>query len=590
MKRKGSLVLAFLSLASFLSSCDEVEVDKRIAVTIVDNPAIKIEEKHYLVNKGDNLEINFEIVEGFTFSSCSYSNYDVLQSEPFFMKISLKDIQKPMRLEIVTTSNEYGIVYNLNGGSFKESAKKEEAYFVFYDLEHHKRANTDLGLGIEREGYLLTGWNTQKDLQGEHISLGSRVTIVKGEILPLYAEWVKEDAESLYSYQIYDDGVKITGYLGSNDSLVIPSKINGKEVTSINGQFLTGKKIKNLILPPTIESFASNSIVNCEIENMTIYDSLRYSYSDSLNNTPLHRLYINARIAPRFQKDDDIARFADDMDSLIIYKDRKKMLLYAGCSFPYGVFSNVIEENLPSYKVLNMGVIGGSTSSFAYEAMARYLKEDDLFIHAPEVSSAYQFMARNDAESRMFVQTEGNYDIISYSDISNLTGVFGAFGVYQNMRAKLEEGSYSDYLASYNDYGDITYSRPFTNIDKKYQPENTYYTYDLSLTTENVIKELVSYYNIIKNKGATVYFSFSPVNENGLPQEDVLMDIGSKFEENIRKNLTKYNYKVISTHKDYLYKGRYFYDTDYHLNESGASLRTNKLIKDIKAALNGGNI
>lgn len=584
MKRKGSIMLALLSVASFLASCEGSEMDKRIAITIIDNPAINIEEKHYLVNKGDNLEISFEIKEGFTFSSCSYSNYDVVESQPFFTKIRLKDIKSPTRLKIVTTSDEYGIVYNLNGGHFIDSNKKDDVYFVFYDLEHHKRANTDLGLTIERDGYVLTGWNTLKDYSGEHISLGSRVTITKGEVLPLYAEWVKEDDPSLYSYSIYDDGVRMTGYLGSSDTLIIPSKINGKRVTTLAANFLTNKKIKSLILPSTLETFSSNSIVNCEIENMTIYDSLLYSYSDSLNNTPLHRLHINAQIAPRYQKNNDISRFSDDMDSLILYKDRKKMLLYGGCSFPYGVYSDVIEENSPSYKVLDMGVIGGSTSAFAYEAMAKFIGDDDVFIHAPEMSF-YQFMGNKAAEARMFVQTEGNYDILSYSDISDITGIFGAFGTYQNARYKLEGGSYSDYLKSYNEYGDITYSRPFTNIDKKYTATG-YYTYDLSLTDESVIKKLVEKYDLIKEKGATVYFSFSPINETGLPEEDILMDLGSKFEESLRKNLSKFNYKVISSHKDYLYKGRYFYDEDYHLNEEGASLRTNKLIKDIKAALN----
>ena len=40
---------------------------------------------------------------------------------------------------------------------------------------------------------------------------------------------------------------------------------------------------------------------------------------------------------------------------------------------------------------------------------------------------------------------------------------------------------------------------------------------------------------------------------------------------------------IISKVDDYLYKGRYFYDTDYHLNDLGVILRTEQLISDLKS-------
>ena len=48
--------------------------------------------------------------------------------------------------------------------------------------------------------------------------------------------------------------------------------------------------------------------------------------------------------------------------------------------------------------------------------------------------------------------------------------------------------------------------------------------------------------------------------------------------------LSVYGYEFISEVEDYMFLGRYFYDSDYHLNDLGASLRTERLISDLQAA------
>ena len=43
--------------------------------------------------------------------------------------------------------------------------------------------------------------------------------------------------------------------------------------------------------------------------------------------------------------------------------------------------------------------------------------------------------------------------------------------------------------------------------------------------------------------------------------------------------------RVISSVTDYLFPGRYFFYTDYHLSTEGAALRTQSLVRDIAAAM-----
>ena len=53
------------------------------------------------------------------------------------------------------------------------------------------------------------------------------------------------------------------------------------------------------------------------------------------------------------------------------------------------------------------------------------------------------------------------------------------------------------------------------------------------------------------------------------------------------RNGLKAEHRVISEVEDYMMAGQYFFDTDYHLTDEGAVIRTEMLIGDIKAALAG---
>jgi len=48
--------------------------------------------------------------------------------------------------------------------------------------------------------------------------------------------------------------------------------------------------------------------------------------------------------------------------------------------------------------------------------------------------------------------------------------------------------------------------------------------------------------------------------------------------------LSAYGYEAISEVEDYMFPGRYFFDSDYHLNDLGAALRTERLLADLRAA------
>ena len=135
----------------------------------------------------------------------------------------------------------------------------------------------------------------------------------------------------------------------------------------------------------------------------------------------------------------------------------------------------------------------------------------------------------------------------------------------------------------FNTYGDYLDDRNYyetneLNRDKSYT-EN--WKYDLGVLNKDNISLLGRKYNDISNKGVKVYFTHSPMNENS-EEEEVIYDKANEFEQTLRQVLDGYNVTIISKIDDYIFKGRYFFDTDYHLNFYGAELRTEKLINDLK--------
>lgn len=111
------------------------------------------------------------------------------------------------------------------------------------------------------------------------------------------------------------------------------------------------------------------------------------------------------------------------------------------------------------------------------------------------------------------------------------------------------------------------------------------YQFDLSFVNNASIAALCDKYDAIRERGAEVYFSFAPFNRNGLEIEDLETLDWLTFEMIYKEALFARGYKVISRVEDYMLLGRFFFDTDYHLNDEGAKLRTELLIKDLNKVL-----
>lgn len=605
---KKTILIFFVLLVTvfctvFVGCASDKNSSKKVKVSIVDSIFFTSENQVSEVERGGDFTAVLKIRSGYKFTSCDYDEYYTGINTDGSLTLTLKNIVRPVRITVKCEKAETesapqfsfscSVDYDFNGGRL--SNYNNSIYSVDYTLTQHLRPNTWNGAGLKKAGYTLYGWNTEKDGCGEHTGLGSRVTVPYGEKKVLYAEWLKQLDERNFVYtEISKGACAITGYRGSGDiqPFVIPSEINGMKVEEIASSFTINMPCgalasETLVLPNTVKIVRGNSFINSSFSELCFSDNIGQIEETAFPyNFKTYR--INAYRAPCFQDKNNSTLFSDSMDRLILNAHKRKLIFFSGCSFAYGVNSRTIDEEFgDKYTVFNMGINGDINGAFQMEILINFITDGDVFIHSPEQMSPSQLMFSFFTNSTMFVMTEGNYDLLTLADFSENGGVMRAFFDYLEIKNDTEECSYSDGSnKDFNEYGDYIYERPYdeqTESERDVTYSDNVYCYAPEYLTESSVARLAAYYNQIEDKGGKVFLSYAPVNISARADGEIRQK-GLEFALKFESMLGEYGYYAISDVEDYMFSGRYFFDSDYHLNEIGAALRTEQLIKDLREA------
>lgn len=535
----------------------------------------------YTLNRNQNLSVTLKFDSGYSLDTINYDNYTSILNSDNTITLTLNNLRYSTRITPNVKTVGVMIQYYLNGGSFL-NGRNEDSFTIADSLSRHLRPNTSIGTDrIYRDGYTQVGWNTSPDGNGEHISLGSRFTI-ENYHTKLFASWAKWNPESQFEYRLLEDNhIALTKFLGpaQGKELIIPQKIHQYQVSEISQDCFSFLDYKKVVLPYELKKIEDAGFDHCKVGTLVFFDNLIDIHDTSFKESFPEHIEIQAVLSPRFTTGNDNAQFAENMDRLILHQDEKKMVLFAGCSLSYGLNSPMMATSFPDYTICNMGVIGGTDASFQLACIAPYIKENDIFIHAPEEMSTFQMLKDLTMDGRCFIMVEGNYQLLSSVTLTKEEKVFDAYAEYCALRLKSQSRAYSDFNSNYNKYGDIVIDRPDS-------AEDAYFDYDKTFTPDNInetsIQRLNSFYDALTEKGAKVLFSYAPLNVNLMRNIPKSWMKANEFDCRIKEYI---HTTVISKYTNYLYSGRYFYDTDYHLTTNGAIQRTNHLIFDIQQYL-----
>ena len=263
----------------------------------------------------------------------------------------------------------------------------------------------------------------------------------------------------------------------------------------------------------------------------------------------------------------------------------EKIVVVGGSSVAFGLDSALLER-YTGMPVVNFGLYADLGTKMMLDLSLSGISEGDVVILAPELDRQTLSLYFNNDSALMAL--DDDFTMARYLKTDDLLScVGGAWRFAQQKRERHLAGSDialdSVYRSEYfNEYGDFAMPRA-ENVMKTYYDSNNKALLDLS-EYGDALEEFIDYVNKYTKKcerrGATVYFSYCPMNELGLSEGSDFFARG-EFADYLAEKL---DCEIISELDDYIMEAGYFYDTNFHLNDAGVTVRTIRLAKDLRIA------
>ena len=573
------LILAMLVL---LAGCAAAPAASAVQCRIVleSSPAFTAQTQTAAVTPGQSVTFTLTPTDGYTLTGADYPGARLMRTGTGYT-LSLPEVRYSTAVAVTAEKSDTVLYYRENlGGDWIEVPVTAS----------HLRVNTAIqGELFTSPGHTLTGWNTAPDGSGQAVGLGSRTE----PGCRLYAQWAAQNDAAEFAFTINNGTATVTGWQGSGECLVLPDTLGGAPVVEIAAGAFTNAACREVILPDTLRRIEPGAFTGCAVESLTLFDNLQtvsdYAFEGC---TALRTLHINAATAPVYSGS-YYATFADKYDRLLSLAKTRKLVLFSGSSARFGYDSAALDEALPSYAVVNMGVFAYTNALPQLELIRSQLQEGDLLLLSPEFDAAKrQFCTTNAFDDDFFCMVEENYDLLAPLDLRQYSGVFSALGAYLQTRAGMAARSYAISPAeldedgnpvdtpSYNAYGDYILYRPDAGEDTPIYGLPVDYTVD-AFPQAYYIDPANAEIARFKADGVRVYLTYSPRNSQAVSEAstpEAIAALDAYFRENL-------NAAILTPLQDSLLPGRYFYGTDNHLSTNGVALRTAQVITALKDAL-----
>lgn len=527
--------------------------------------------RYYL---GDIITISIVPITGVTFI-CFSENKSIHEPNNSGKPISFKSFYTfEIKRNITLVANYYNhddflMEYDLNGG--KTFEEEESLTFDYRLFGKRIRPNSLLNDSyFYKDGFFLESYNTESDGSGTRIGIGSRIDVelFENKRIKLYCQWLKESNISDFVYQINDNKIEITKYLGNDSEVIIPKIIEGMEVVIIKTNAFESSMLQSVYIPDSIVTIEEQSFLNCnKLEKILYWTSLE-SISDrtfkGCNN--LKTIAINYSTYPKYLKSFGRGNYADKLDNAEVLAKKGPTILAVGSStLQYNHDFKTMENALNNeYSCYNLAGLFAMPLQLMYDFSLSIAGSDDLvLIQLHEKQAARTAPIGNIA----FAYLEGDFDrllLINYQNHKKY--LLDSWSSYkQTARTLDDEMSYEYYDYSLKDCGDYVWSSREDMITDDNKGSgiltiSTSYTYD----NFSYLVDLREYH---ANKKTLLVFD--TYNKNAIEN----MDTFYAFENLIISNL-KERFSIMGTIDNSIIEGKYFrYQDNIHLNMDGGKKR-----------------
>lgn len=264
--------------------------------------------------------------------------------------------------------------------------------------------------------------------------------------------------------------------------------------------------------------------------------------------------------------------------------DKPRIIIAGGSGTAFDLRCDLLEEELSDYHAVNFGLYAGLGTTVMLDLLQSQIREGDVVIFMPELSA--QTLSDYFNAEAMWQATDGDFEpllSLPYEYFGRMAGAFPTFAA-SKMRYRQSgdspkgDGVYAS--SSFNRYGDISYpDREYNTMPGGYD-ENMRLSFDTSMITDAFLDKVNLFSDICEKKNVSFFYRFCPMNQAAL----------LKDEEKKLTSFTDYlsdqlSCEILGDPAEAILEPEWFYDTNFHLNCSGAVVNTALLIKELKAVL-----
>ena len=265
---------------------------------------------------------------------------------------------------------------------------------------------------------------------------------------------------------------------------------------------------------------------------------------------------------------------------LLKQKERKRLIFIGGSSLPFGLRSDLIERELPECHVVNFGLYGALGTECMLDLALPYIQDEDVVLLSFEQNkqtlssyfSGHTFLqATNDCKDAFFDLDERDRNAVLGAGTSFAQEKFSYWASASKPQG---DGAYQKQY--FEPHGDLVYDGASGNaMAERYDP-NQLVNFDISWWEESFVKEVNTFVEEARKKGAKTYYWFAPVNQKSAQNIYEIDDYCISLQAKLKCT-------ILGDPHASLFDEGYFFDSNFHLNNAGANNNTRRFVRDYKA-------
>ena len=262
----------------------------------------------------------------------------------------------------------------------------------------------------------------------------------------------------------------------------------------------------------------------------------------------------------------------------------RKIVFIGNSAVAFGIDSALIEEELSlegeEYAVCNFGLYGSIGTKTMLDFSLPKIRKGDIVILMPEEYP--QAMSDYLSPSENWRAIDGDEALEKAIPEEDRVSYSAAYPAYASEKLKwLRSGEEPDSgaiyaRASFDERCDMRYAKREENIMDGAFDSNNPILLNEELISDDFLQMVNDYASSCKEKGAACYYAFAPMNQKALANGN---RGAFSFYKRLREKLC---FPIFSSPSSAIYAANWFFDSNYHLNESGMKFHTIQVIDALK--------